>query len=947
VIPFGSVTTISADTQLTGPAPVPDPQGGNSARFSGEPVQWISIAGANQLFAFSRSSVRILSGHSVVFTDIPAFSWTLIELSPLPFFIQRTLLQLDGGLPVMYVLLSPQASTTLNDGKASKVVGLGELVATTAGSTPSAWFSVCMQDRIMRDPALWSGEIGDAIVAAGDDPGTWPAFAAALQNLGRPIYILNHVGRPFADPVDSPLPRFTVTTGAGSFPVTPASGNTGIALPATGTVQISFDSAANPMLAGVETAGGAFEAEYQLPANTRFVLALDANTWMAERDPEAVGLSRWNANSFLDPIPDGNPYFARLVQDMRLAQGSGGGVGLAGWAFVKESLLDKTIQWPLIPGQDDTRFLKLVKDLNDSGAEIRLLVNQFLQVENNTFDDGETVLATLWAFFAATFVFSAFGALATDPAGFGVLFGCMAAANFLIDTNWTIDALRAIAEPSKSTVDDLAVINSNIAKWSPYRATTSDNPLYVPPFQIAGITIDDVIHFGVYHQKFVVGRTTAGKYFGYLGGIDINSDRVDSPIHRAQFPYHDVQARLSGPALKDLIQTFADRSTYDNASVPFPVPTSVDPAGDHLVQVARTYYAPSAGNGYFFAPKGESLIHRSNLKAIRASRDFIYIEEQYFTPDDEYLDALCEAANHARALIITLCMQNGQVYGPIRRTQAIDKLQNAWGVRVKVGALVRRHLNPTPANFVNLGRCVLAEDIDANALSILVSPTSHVPDPPFWVFVGGELMQATAKTATGDPNQVTLAVNRGPVLSRTTWGSKVDSRSKGSPVMCVNVPHIYVHAKLMIVDDIFLSVGSANMNRRGHFHDGEINAIAVPQNLKRDPLNPARVLRCKLWGEHLGLTPEMGLSLFADPLSALPYFDRPWLVGNRWQPLNWAGEPTDTEEPNFTASDSMMSNLLTLAIGSLTQLDKSTFWPVLVDPTSFSDPNPTSAGPEV
>jgi hypothetical protein len=91
----------------------------------------------------------------------------------------------------------------------------------------------------------------------------------------------------------------------------------------------------------------------------------------------------------------------------------------------------------------------------------------------------------------------------------------------------------------------------------------------------------------------------------------------------------------------------------------------------------------------------------------------------------------------------------------------------------------------------------------------------------------------------------------------------------------------------------------------------------------------------------------MGLSLLADPLSAVPYFDRPWLAGNRWQPLDWAGEPSDTTQPSFTSSDSLMSDLLTAAIGSVEQLDKRTFWSVLVDPTTFSDPNPTSAGPEV
>jgi phosphatidylserine/phosphatidylglycerophosphate/cardiolipin synthase-like enzyme len=558
----------------------------------------------------------------------------------------------------------------------------------------------------------------------------------------------------------------------------------------------------------------------------------------------------------------------------------------------------------------------------------------------------------LWGLFAANFPAAAFGSFATNPAGFGVLMGALAAANFLIDTSFTLDALKAIAESSKSMVDDLATISADIAHWSAYPATTSDNPLYTPPLKVVGLTVDDVIHFGVYHQKFVVGKTPAGKLFGYLGGIDINSDRPDSPIHRAIFPYHDVQARLTGPALKDLIQSFAERCAYDHVTPPFDVPATpplIDQGpASHLVQIARTYYPPKTAPGFPFAPKGETLIHRSNINAIDAAREFIYIEEQYFTPDEEYLQHLVDAADHTEALIITCCMQNGQIYGPQRRTDVFAKLIARWGTRVKIGALVRRFLNPTPATVGDLGRAVLKEDIGTGSdlSTVVVGPVARIPTPPFWMFVANELMQVTeAGAADTLADQVTLTVNRGPLGANPRWGSKVETRQKGSPVLCVNVPHIYVHAKLMIVDDVFLSVGSANMNRRGHFHDGEINAIAMPQHLKRDPANPARVLRCQLWGEHLGLTPEMGLSLLTDPLSALGYFDRPWFAGNRWQPLTWSGVLDDAEQ-GFSSSDTIGAELIKLAVGTLVNIEKSTFWPVLVDPTTFSDPNPNLPGPE-
>jgi phosphatidylserine/phosphatidylglycerophosphate/cardiolipin synthase-like enzyme len=53
------------------------------------------------------------------------------------------------------------------------------------------------------------------------------------------------------------------------------------------------------------------------------------------------------------------------------------------------------------------------------------------------------------------------------------------------------------------------------------------------------------------------------------------------------------------------------------------------------------------------------------------------------------------------------------------------------------------------------------------------------------------------------------------------------------------------HAKLMIVDDRFLTVGSCNINDRGFEYEGEINVAVVDPRL-------ARRLRVELWREHLG-----------------------------------------------------------------------------------------------
>jgi phosphatidylserine/phosphatidylglycerophosphate/cardiolipin synthase-like enzyme len=78
---------------------------------------------------------------------------------------------------------------------------------------------------------------------------------------------------------------------------------------------------------------------------------------------------------------------------------------------------------------------------------------------------------------------------------------------------------------------------------------------------------------------------------------------------------------------------------------------------------------------------------------------------------------------------------------------------------------------------------------------------------------------------------------------------------------------IYVHAKAVVVDDVWAMVGSANLNRRSWTHDSEVACAVLDE--ERDPRHPvdlgglgdgarvfARELRLRLWREHLGRSSE-------------------------------------------------------------------------------------------
>jgi phosphatidylserine/phosphatidylglycerophosphate/cardiolipin synthase-like enzyme len=88
---------------------------------------------------------------------------------------------------------------------------------------------------------------------------------------------------------------------------------------------------------------------------------------------------------------------------------------------------------------------------------------------------------------------------------------------------------------------------------------------------------------------------------------------------------------------------------------------------------------------------------------------------------------------------------------------------------------------------------------------------------------------------------------------------------------------VYVHAKVCVVDDVWVSVGSDNFNRRSWTHDSELSSAVLDTTLDdREPRDPggrgdgarvlARELRLRLAREHLDRDP--GGSQDADLLDA-------------------------------------------------------------------------------
>ena len=76
---------------------------------------------------------------------------------------------------------------------------------------------------------------------------------------------------------------------------------------------------------------------------------------------------------------------------------------------------------------------------------------------------------------------------------------------------------------------------------------------------------------------------------------------------------------------------------------------------------------------------------------------------------------------------------------------------------------------------------------------------------------------------------------------------------------------VYVHTKIAIVDDCWLTVGSANLDEHSHFNDTEMNLVVLDERIVRD-------VRLRLWAEHLGRPVE---DLQVAPAVAFDQFWKP------------------------------------------------------------------------
>lgn len=345
--------------------------------------------------------------------------------------------------------------------------------------------------------------------------------------------------------------------------------------------------------------------------------------------------------------------------------------------------------------------------------------------------------------------------------------------------------------------------------------------------------------FGSHHQKLMIinGAGSDGPV-GFCGGIDINPDRLDDQDHCAPSPYHDVHAKVLGPAVLDLGRTFVgrwnihpDRPMGEELSPP----STLYDRGTQYAQVTWTY-PRIAGNSHAMPHEDSTL--QAVLRAIRRAKRFIYFEDQYAHPYSRDYSLSFDPSQDDLGIL----------------TELVDALD-----RIEFLIMVIPNHSDCPqnrkrrCNFIRTLRDAASQPDQVNVFYLVRSCTRAAPT-------------SGSNTSTFDLNFTdieTYLASRAPV-----W----PCRASGSPTY---PNEIYVHSKLWIIDDVYAKIGSANCNRRSLTHDSEVDLHIIDGALLNGGRAFARRLRMDLWAEHLNMRGEVQRAKLQDPIYALWFWLNP------------------------------------------------------------------------
>ncbi|KAF6156654.1 hypothetical protein GIB67_017790 [Kingdonia uniflora] len=395
-----------------------------------------------------------------------------------------------------------------------------------------------------------------------------------------------------------------------------------------------------------------------------------------------------------------------------------------------------------------------------------------------------------------------------------------------------------------------------------------------------------------HHQKIVVvdgempiRGSQERRIVSFVGGIDLCDGRYDTPFHSLfrtldtahhndfhqpnytgasiakggpREPWHDIHSKLEGPIAWDVLYNFEQRwkkqggrdllvQLRELSHVIIP-PSPVMFPDDHETWNVQLFRSIDGGAAFGFPDTPEdaaraglvsgkdNIIDRSiqdaYINAIRRAKNFIYIENQYFLGSSFSWRSDGINVNDIDALHLIPKELSLKIVSKIEAGErfTVYVVVPMWPEGIPESASVQAILDwqrrTMEMMYSDITDALKAKGIQANPKDYLT----------FFCLGNRELKKEGEYIPSEKPE------------SNSDYGRAQNGRRF----------MIYVHAKMMIVDDEYIIIGSANINQRSMdgARDSEI-AMGAYQPFHLAKRQPARGqihgFRMSLWYEHLGM----------------------------------------------------------------------------------------------
>ncbi len=329
---------------------------------------------------------------------------------------------------------------------------------------------------------------------------------------------------------------------------------------------------------------------------------------------------------------------------------------------------------------------------------------------------------------------------------------------------------------------------------------------------------------------FVMGHNMLDEYWDTDAHSALNRTESSKPKPdigpRGHSPRQDISSQVSGPILEHLHHNFASAWLTETGEDLIDLRQAkqvglqlqcTPGATRQLAQLLRTQ-----------AQDGKRDIEKLYLKAVNNATQFIYIENQYFR-----WPPLADAIKQAAARQTAKGRDPG-LHGALH----LFVITNASEDSVDSGSLTTQRM------LESLGRANVIPGVTKLRIAKQVkkdAPPQPTPDPR------DHVGQRELAKWQAELDQTTKAMQDSAVVPKEIPGLKVHLCSLVAPDSPAGKPWmpVYIHSKLMIVDDVFTTHGSANINTRSMQVDSELN-------IAHEWVSVTQALRRRLWGLHTG-----------------------------------------------------------------------------------------------